>query len=388
MKKITVVGRGTVGVLAVAHFRRHTDWKIDWVYDPSIMPAAVGEGTNMVLPKSLYENINFDSTDMEQLSATAKFGIWKRGWGSGKEYKHTFPAGAYGIHFNATIFQEYLFNKLIQDKRITTIENNSTDYEKLDSDYVMVCTGSPVTAASKEYIKRTSIPVNSAKVFQCPWEYDKFNYSLTFAKKFGWIFGIPLKNRCAIGYLYNNSLNTEAEVTEDVQDVLSEFNLVPSVTRNLVFENYSRINNFTKRVVYNGNASFFLEPLEATSTSFADLIIRMSLDMWKGGMSVDSAQLMYDRVLDEIESMIALHYFSGSVYDTPFWKYANKLAVKQIEKEIENDGAFADILRRALNHNSYTFNPSNHVGSWPIRSFVQNIDGLDIREKLNMMLRV
>ena len=33
MKKITIIGRGTAGCVAVTHFLRWTDWEIDWVFD-------------------------------------------------------------------------------------------------------------------------------------------------------------------------------------------------------------------------------------------------------------------------------------------------------------------------------------------------------------------
>ena len=42
MKKIAIVGRGTVGCLSVAHYLRYTNWNIDWIYDPLIETTPVG----------------------------------------------------------------------------------------------------------------------------------------------------------------------------------------------------------------------------------------------------------------------------------------------------------------------------------------------------------
>lgn len=59
MKKLAIIGAGTAGCLTVSHFLRFTDWTIDWYIDSSIKPQAVGEGSNLILPKALYNNVNF-----------------------------------------------------------------------------------------------------------------------------------------------------------------------------------------------------------------------------------------------------------------------------------------------------------------------------------------
>lgn len=381
MKKITLVGRGTVGCIAAAHFLRWTDWEIDWIFDPVIKPTAVGEGTTLLLPRSLSTNIDFDGRDMDAINATPKMGIWKRGWGSGKEFYHTFPAGSIGMHFNALKFQEHMFNKIIANRRIKPIESNLSDYENVDSDFVMVCSGSPQNFDG--YITRNSIPVNSCLVFQCPWEFNKFNYSITFAKKYGWVFGIPLRNRCAIGYLYNDNFSTSDMIKDDVLDLFSEFNLNPSSVNELKFNNYSREINFTNKVVYNGNASFFLEPLEATSTGFSDSIIRLAYDMWTGKISSQYANNSYNISLDQIESMICLHYFAGSMYESEFWDYAKGIAHDKIYNNFINRTEFAVAIKDSLyNESDYYDNETQGVGSWGLRSYNMNIRGLGINNKL------
>lgn len=399
MKKLTVVGRGTVGCLTVAHFLRWTNWNIDWIFDSSIEPAAVGEGTTLSFPASLKNSVDFDSVDMENVYSTPKLGIWKRNWGKGKEFKHTFHAGNTGIHFNAVLLQKYLFEKLSQNNRIRLFDQNSGDYENLDSDYVIVCTGTP--NFDEDYIIRDSIPVNACRVYQSPWDYPKFNFSLTFAKKFGWTFGIPLTNRCAVGYLYNDSFTTADEVHEDVQDILNEFGLVPQVTRDIKFRNYSRKVNFTEKVCYNGNASFFLEPLEATSTGFADQINRHAFDLWHEKKNTpEELNDDYHAELDDIESMICMHYFSGSVYDNAFWQYAKSIGTKNVVNAIRKKENFYLILeevldkfdsieRRKIAQTEVTYIEENnsHVGSWTVNSFYQNIKNLEIRDELTRMMK-
>jgi hypothetical protein len=390
MKKIAVVGRGTVGCLTVAHYLRYTDWEIDWIYDPNIETAPVGEGTTLTFPRNISQTLNLDDVDMDKINSMPKLGIWKRNWGGGKEFVHTFPLGNHGIHFNALQFQDYIFNMLKNNSRIKTIESNINDPDKIDSNYVAVCTGSPKNFDN--YTLHESIPVNSAMVFQCPWELPKFLYTLTFAKKFGWVFGIPLKNRCAIGYIYNDKFCTEEDIRNDVQDILDEFDLKPAVERKLKFNNYSRKNNLTDRVFYNGNAGFFLEPLEATSTSIAIILNGISISLWKlKEYDLTKANFFYESIVNEIESMIAMHYFSGSTYDNEFWNYAKKLGREKLEKDFKHNSFFAQAIKQSLNCKHFSedlsVNKKYEVGLWNMRSFVMNINNLQIRDELNDLIK-
>jgi hypothetical protein len=390
MKKIAIVGRGTVGCLSVAHYLRFTDWNIDWIYDPLIETTPVGEGTNLAFPKALRETLGFNSVDMDNVNSVPKLGIWKRNWGQGKDFIHTFLAGEHGLHFNAVQLQDYIFEKIKNNPRINLIESNIPQPDSVDSDYVMMCTGSP-KELTEEYDVRNYIPLNAAKVFQCPWELPEFFYSLTFAKKFGWVFGIPLKNRCAIGYVYNDQYCTEEEIDEDVQDILDEFRLAPTATRKLKFRNYSRKKNFDGRVCYNGNASYFLEPLEATSTGVSDYVNRLSYDLWYTKQFNETAvNKFYKRELDDTEAMISLHYFSGSVYDNDFWKYAKELGKENIHHNFKNNTDFAKIVNVALDEktsqNPFENRYNRSVGSWQVMSYIQNIENLGIKDSLKELL--
>lgn len=381
--KLTVVGRGTVGCFTVAHFLRWTDWEIDWIYDPNIQPTAVGEGTTLDLPKSLFDSLGFDSNDMEALDSTVKLGIIKRNWGNGNRFVHTFPSGSVGMHFNAVSFQNYVFDRLKHNSRVK-LEECSIMPEEIDSDYVIVCTGTPLDFSTTETVE--SIPVNACWVSQCPWDYARFTYTLTWATKYGWIFGIPLKNRCAIGYLYNSDITDLDNVKKDAEEILKELDLTPSVQRQINFRNYKRKVNFTDRIVYNGNASFFLEPLEATSTGFADKINRNAFDLWENRTSADRCNSFYHDELNNIESMINLHYLAGSVFKNEFWNYASTIAEKRLKSVLSENGKFRDIIWKSLTSKNFYDNLDKDVGSWNIRSFKQNMDGLGIRDKILKMI--
>ena len=127
--------------------------------------------------------------------------------------------------------------------------------------------------------------------------------------------------------------------------------LKPSETTNsFTFGNYFRKKNFSERIVYNGNASFFLEPLEATSIGVINRINRMAYDIWVNGLSqneIEEKNTNYIDYLTEIERMIMLHYYAGSIYNTPFWDHAKDLGLKCMI-ETKNDSKFKEMLATVI----------------------------------------
>jgi len=261
---------------------------------------------------------------------------------------------------------------------VSIIEQSIANYNELDSDYVVVCTGSN-KKIGEDFHKTEHIPVNTAFVTQCYWDFPKFTHTLTVARPWGWVFGVPLQKRCAIGYLYNKNYANLDTVKSDVKNVFREYNLQPSDTTNYIeFENFWRKENFSNRIVYNGNASFFLEPLEATSTGTAINVNRVAWDVWQGKISVDYANSWYTKELSDIESMICLHYASGSIWQNEFWKFAQQKSLEKLDYEFYNRTNFAMfVLNSLLDQNR--FNPSgNDVGTWHEESYYINIKNLGL----------
>ena len=286
------------------------------------------------------------------------------------------------MHFNARGLQKYIFEK-VKDK-VTLIEHNIKSQD-IDADYVMDCSGRP--DSFENFITPSYIPVDSVYVTQCYWEYPRFNHTLCIARPYGWVFGIPLQNRCSIGYLYNTNINTKEEIQEDVKNIFDQFNLNPSMdTNSFTFGNYYRKRNYDGRITYNGNASFFLEPLEATSVGVMDHIQRASWDLWHGNISEEHANLKYNTLLKEIESVIMLHYFAGSKYNTEFWKFAQERAVRCIE-ESSKDVNFMQVYSESKAAETANMCPTSiEYGLWQSIAFNQNIKGLGIESKLDNVI--
>lgn len=384
--RVAVVGKGTAGCMTAAYCSRFMNAdEVEWYFDPSIKPQAVGEGSTLSLPKRLNECLNFSPREFDAVGATIKTGIYKEGWGSvGKPFTHDFPSPSTGIHFDAPKLQDYVYSKL---KDVVSIKEKNVSSDDIDADYIFDCSGKPSSFEDFELSKY--IAVNAVHVTQCSWDYPRFSHTLAIARPYGWVFGIPLKNRCSIGYMYNKDINTLEEVKADVEFILDEYNLVPNGTTNsFSFSNYRRKNNFKDNIVYNGNASFFLEPLEATSFGTVDNINYMATCRWFENNSLELANTKYHAYLDACENIIMLHYASGSSFKSDFWSYAKERGIKCMEnadaslqymleysKEPTNIGSYSDKFKKPLVQTEQ-FNAL--YNNWWEGSFSQNKIGLGL----------
>ena len=384
-KKIAIIGRGTAGSLSVIHFLRHmSDCEIEWHYDPSVPVQSVGEGSTPQLPRSLYENLNFNYLNLKKIDSTLKTGIYKSGWGKNKEdFLHQFPPPFVSLHFNAISLQNYIFNKV---KNKVKIYEHNVSPDDIDADFVMDCSGK--SKEEEKFHNVDFIPVNSAHIVQCNWEYPEFQHTLTIARPYGWVFGVPLQNRCSIGYLYNKNINSLEDVKKDVKNIFDEYNLIPSNDINILsFNNYYRKQNYTDRVCYNGNASFFLEPMEATSIGTMDIIQRYAFDVWNGGINLELVNQKYLNFLSQIETIIMLHYFAGSKYETEFWKFAQQKGKDCIELSLKQDENFSKIIDYSIKMKKRNLcDPDINYGYWGANSLCENIFGLGIEKSLLEMI--
>jgi hypothetical protein len=395
-KTLAVIGKGSVGTISVLYFLRYTDFDIHWYYDPAIPVASVGEATNAIIPQMLWSTIGFSNADLWKIDGTVKDGILKRNWSRDVDFIHAFPSGMGAIHFDAQKLQALLYKEIIKNSRIKIIENHIDDVNNLEEEFVFVCEGSSKGFNAEEYKSLEAVAVNSAYVLHFPWDYPRFNHSLTIAMKHGWVFGIPLRDRIAIGYLYNDGCAILADIKEDIQTLLEEYTLQkPSKEIMLSFNSYYRQNNFDKKIVYSGNASFFVEPLEATSLGASIAICNYALLYWSGAISNHQAQFMYEKEIKDIESMIALHYLHNNSFSSKFWEFAEKLSMNHIEKNFQNQNEFASFIVQSLynqkidaswKENPLTpqyeiYNQQNQaqiIGSWGTINYRLNIAALQI----------
>lgn len=378
MKKLAIIGRGTAGCLAVTHYLKYTNWDIEWYFDDNIKPQSVGEGSDFVLPRELRQNIGFLYNDLDKFDGSIKLGIHKENWGTGTTFLHSFDPPSIALHFSAVKMQDYIISKVRDNPRLT-IHNKNITYDELDCDFIMDCSGAP--SSYEDFNTVADVPVNAAYVVQCPWERARFNHTLTLARPYGWVFGIPLADRCSFGYLYNKDITSNSDVVDDLlNNVIPQYDVVPGDTNNTTFGNYYRKKNFDGRVCYNGNASFFLEPLEATSISTMNFINRLAYDNWMGeGRAQQEINNEYSAYVNCTLDIIMMHYAAGSTFDDEFWKIARERGAKYLKRIVTNPL----INKRLLGDNSIEV----HHGPWGENSFDQNIRGLGLDKKFKSMAR-
>lgn len=393
--KIAVIGKGTAGCLSVAHMANSLETaEVEWIYDPEIEASSVGEGTTHNVPSSLSLHLGLNYNDLNDMNGTVKTGIYKKNWRTGSEYTHAFPMGLTGIHFSASDLHEKVFN-MAQSLDNVKITEGNVSADDVDADHVMVCTGAP--DSMDDFYKIDSIPVNACLVRNYSDYRENFNYTKCIARPYGWMFFIPLQNRCSVGYLYNSDITHEYKIIDDFEfqlEEMLEFNTTSCVSEKwLTFNNYARKQNFVgSRIAYNGNASFFLEPLEATSTATICEINTLAQGLWEfGGIpaSVEDVNANYISAIEEVEAMIALHYFAGSAYKSEFWHSATFKAENILRSHMEARSEFSEIiincaLGNYTNHNTWFY---RDVGTWNIHSYMQNIQGMRLNNKILLLAR-
>jgi hypothetical protein len=379
MRKIAIIGNGTAGCLTATHFNFFSpDTNIEWYHDTKILPLSVGEGSLPHLPKALSRDIGFDYLDLLSIDGTPKIGVDKYNWSNTDHYIQQSPMGEYALHFNASKLQKHIQDKLKDRSNVQVIEKN-VNANNIDADYVIDCTGSPKDF--NDYNISEYIPVNTAYVTQCFWDSPRFFTSLVVARPYGWVFGIPLRNRCAIGYVFNRNINSLEEIKQDVQNVFEQFNLTPSNTTNyLEFKNYYKKTNFTDKVCYNGNASFFLEPLEATSLAVSTQIKREAYDIIFNNKSPEESNNNIKNTICESEDIIMMHYLAGSKFKSAFWDYAQERGRKKLKQ------AFKQKRFREFYNNTKTKNDNGIYGIWSPGVLNQFITNLNMRETFDRIL--
>ena len=371
-KRLSIIGRGTAGcitALNLAHnskFDKGNGFDIDWYHDPKTPPLSVGEGTDLILPTFLanrLKDLNYDN--WHELDAYYKHGIEKINW-SKNDFTHHFPLGSHGLHINANKLQNYIVDYL-KDK--VNIIDKKVKHSDLDT-YIVDCSGKQ----KGDNYQQTPIPVNSAHVAQCSWNKPRFKKTLCIAKKWGWVFLIPLQNRCSVGYIYNEDCCDIDEIKSEFKNILKEYRLVRDTETSLSFKNYYRSINYDKNISYNGNASFFLEPLEATSLT-TSIRISDSIKKLQYDDDFENQNKIYNQWLNEVIDIIMLHYLVKPPYKTKFWKMAHNTA---------ND-YFIDRLKNYPKIGLITKSDSLNYSVWGSENFKQNLKGLDLYKKLEKL---
>jgi hypothetical protein len=388
-RKVAVIGGGTSGLLSASMLSMSSPIDVDVYYDPAIKPLSVGEGANYALVDLLKTRAFFSSSDIKNvLHGTKKMGIRKVNWAGNGDFLHEFLLGNYSVHFDSALLREYL--KETMNHKVNLIEKNIVDKSNIDADFVYDCSGFPTEFSEDEFDILESIPVNASYVVQCDWDGPRFDYTLCEAMPEGWVFMIPLQNRCSVGYIHNSNISSKEKIKEGIKEILSKYNLKSNKEGNFLdFNNYRRKKNFLWNHGWGGNASFFMEPLEATTLGNVITIAREVVHIVADPGYVDPMNHKFKKIMDGTEDMIAFHYFMGSKYNTDFWKMAKEKATKRLVDSIDKAGVLKMIQTISKKQITSVKPPKDahfEYGTWPIESWAQNIEGFNALESLKKLI--
>jgi len=374
--KIAIVGAGNAGCITALSYHlegRIMEDKVDEIeiyHDPNIPIERVGQGTQSDITSLIFDVLDLNWYD-NPIGATFKTGILYEGWGK-KHDKifHPFVGNNIAIHY----VPHKLSKLVLESGHFNVIEKSISDPEKeIDADYIFDCRGRH--NRDKSNYDTLINPLNSVLLAHKEGRDPNLTYTRTVATPNGWTFIIPNVNSVSYGYLYNDTITSTQVAREDFMD---RFRIYQD-SLPLSFENYMAKNIFVgERTILNGNACGFVEPMEATASTFFYDIAKNAWDGMFGIKPVNVCNNNIRLMMKEIETFILWHYQFGSKYDTPFWEYAKSLPFNPDEK-------FKEIVKDCIDYNEMTkhvlrgtmFNFKPRYGQWPSPSIKNWRDGVD-----------
>ena len=329
-KKIAIIGAGNAGCITALHFYFYgRDWfEIELYHSPHDHPIEkVGQGTIPEVSISMSSTLGIDWYS-NPIDATIKTGILYEGWGKKNDkIFSSFQELGTAIHFVPQKLSECVINSKffkIHEKII----NNPED--EIDADIIFDCRGRH-NRDSSNYDSLIN-PLNAVLLSKKFEKDPDLTYTRCVATPNGWTFIIPNVDSVSYGYLYNDTI-TATQVARE--DFMNRFGIYQD-SLPLSFENYMAKNFYNgSRTILQGNMYGFIEPMEATSLAFYQLICRQSWDCIFNRKTVDQCNDTIRTNMKQLENIILWHYQFGSKFDTPFWKYAKSLPFNPDNKFLE-----------------------------------------------------
>jgi len=381
IKNIAVIGAGTVGVTSLltviyefTKFNKLDDLSITLYHDPNKPKIAVGESTTWMFRRNLDITFGYElaSKILAEAKATKRRGTrfnWKEG--NNQDFKINYDEH-YGVHFNSAIISDLIL-KYIKDFSFVKIkEENVKDISKLNYDLILDCSGTPEDW--NDYIKPEFNSVNSVLLYPHIKEYNEEFTDSTWTKD-GWMFGVPLTNRKAFGYLYNNKITNRTDAIQGFKKI-APF-IEEDKLKSLNWQFYYRKKLVEKNVIYLGNKLFFYEPAGALPLHFYNATIGKLLEKIEENnfvlddrLSQDLNNTYYNDV-NKMLDLIAFNYVGVINKDTPFWIDTKHKAIKHLKNSVNFQTWLKDLPKQSV------------MGYWehPATLMRDYIDGLKINLK-------
>jgi glycine/D-amino acid oxidase-like deaminating enzyme len=227
-----------------------------------------------------------------------------------------------------------------------------------------------------------SLPCDSAIATQVPTdsERDGINpFTTASALSAGWVWNIPLFERCGTGYVYSSAFISKEEAEREFRRHLGPFSDRCRASHIKMRVGRNR-NSWVNNCVAIGLSSGFVEPLESTGLFFIQHGIDQLVQYLPGPVIESENVRSYNRTvgdcIDGIRDFLTLHYFASSRMDTEFWKATkHDLAVSDDVRER------LELWKRRL-PTARTINPSYH--GFEAYSYIVMMLGLGTRPKTSL----
>jgi len=143
----------------------------------------------------------------------------------------------------------------------------------------------------------------------------------------GWCWQIEHEHWINRGYVYSSKFISDEDA---LKEFLTKNPKVSNKPRLVPFRSGRHERNWVGNVLAVGNASGFVEPLEATALAQLIYEVRWFCEKLRitqrmpDQAAKDDYNLIIGRAWDEIRDFLAFHYKFNTRLDTPFWKYARE----------------------------------------------------------------
>ena len=250
----------------------------------------------------------------------------------------------HAYHLDTFKVGKYIKEKLLLQHRVSYTDDIVTDVnvnedgflksiitknnQEIEGDLFVDCTGFKRLLVDKlednNFVSyENELLVNSALTFHIENNKNTIinNYTEVTAKKYGWLWDIPLQHRKGMGYVFDDNYINADEAQDEIEKDLG----IKIDPQSVIKFTPGRMEKFwTKNVISTGLSSAFLEPLEATSIHMTILQINHFIENYfTHNLVFDEFQIdNYNKDIattwDDLKDFILLHYQTPR-NDTEFW---------------------------------------------------------------------
>lgn len=333
-EKIAIIGAGNAGCISALnlHYLKMSEeyemGEIEIYYDPSVPIERVGQGTQINVRETIFDVLDLDWVERNHIKATTKQGIRYRGWGKkNHDFFHSFRSGTVAMHYVPKLFSE----RVLDSGLFSIVEKTVTDpEEEIDATYIIDCRGRPKEL--DDSYQRLTNPINSVILARKEGADLSLLWTEHITTPNGWAFVIPNHDSVSYGYLYNDTITTREDAEKDFAE---RFDVEPD--GHLSFDNYIAKDMWRgEKTILNGNSYSFIEPMEAVASVVHHNVSECLYDVMIGNQSREEVNNSLYTEMHQVQDFILWHYKNGSMYDTPFWQYAQTLPYSNEEELFEH----------------------------------------------------